>query len=168
MKLKTFLAMAAITIFVACGAPYRATDTTPGGPDATQRTFLVQYPNSTNIVWANYDPNVVILNEWELTGWQTMDESDYVVRFEMDNEKYYAWYDSDGTWIGTAYVVNDFSALPYPVSSTVTTLYPGYTITNVNREFHKDKSLYEVVVKKSDDTKIVLLVDSDGNVIRKK
>ena len=43
--------------------------------------------------------------------WTVIDAGDYVVQFDMDNEKYYPWYDTNGGWIGTAYVVNDFTTL---------------------------------------------------------
>lgn len=31
----------------------------------------------------------------------------FVLAFDMDGEKYYAWYESGGTWVGIAYVIND-------------------------------------------------------------
>lgn len=169
MKLRNMLAAAVlVTTFAACETTYQATDTgVVNVPLTTQTAFIEQYPNSRNIVWAQYDPNVIVLNEWELTGWQTLDQSDYVVRFDMDNENYYAWYDSDGTWIGTAYVVNDFSTLPTLVSSAVRNKYPFHTMTNVSREYYSDRMLYEVVVKK-DDQKVVMLVDANGNIVKEK
>src|SRR5258705_13403062 len=111
------------------------------------RSFITQYPNSTNVVWSNYDPNVVILNDWELAGWQIADQSDYAVRFNMDGQDYYAWYDSDGNWIGTAYVVRDYTRLPVTVNTYVHNMYPSYTINSVNREYYGTTSAYEVVLK---------------------
>jgi hypothetical protein len=168
MKMKTFLAAAATVFVLSCGTPYRATDASIGVPESTQRVFFDQYPNSTDIVWSTYDPNVVILNEWELTGWQIMDESDYVVRFTDDGDQYYAWYDSNGDWIGTARVVRDYSLLPATFNSSYVTIYPGYTITSAHREYYKDKEMYEVVLKDSNDKKVVLLVDSNGNIVKTK
>lgn len=165
--MKQFLAVAAIVAFSACETSYQATDSTFVVPNETRVAFESQYPNVANVSWSNYDPNVIILNDWELAGWQTVDESDYVVRFNMDNEDYYAWYDSDGTWVGTAYVVRDFNTLPSAVSSTLRTQFPAYTISSVNREFHKDRSAYEVVLK-SNDNKIVALVDSNGTILKQK
>ncbi|MEI9809696.1 MAG: hypothetical protein WDO16_18560 [Bacteroidota bacterium] len=169
MKLRTFLAVAAISIFAACETPYQATDTTTVVvvPDETQRAFAEQYPNGVNVVWTNYDPDVVVLNDWDLTGWQAMDASDYVVRFDMDNENYYAWYDSDGTWVGTAYVVKDYTKLPVGVNTTINNMYPTYSIASANREFYKEKVAYEVVLKK-DDTRVILLLDNDGNILKQK
>ena len=168
MKLRSLLAIAALATLAACETTYHATDTgVIIAPDGTQRVFVEQYPNSRNVVWSRYDPNVIVLNDWEMTGWQTLDESDYVVRFDMDNENYYAWYDSDGTWIGTAYVVSDYNTLPSLVNTTIRTKYPYHTITAANREYYKDRMLYEITMKK-DDSKVVLLVDANGNVVKEK
>jgi len=167
MKLKIFIAVAVIGLFTACSSTYRATDTgVVISTDAT-RAFQLQYPTAANVVWSSYDPNVVILSDWDLAGWAVIDADDYVVQFDMDNEKYYAWYDTNGEWIGTAYVVNDFTALPGMVRSTIDTKYPGYTISKVNKEFHKDRIAYEIVLKDG-DTKQVVLMDLNGVVLKSK
>ena len=167
MKLKTFIAVAVIGLFTACSSTYRATDTGIVISTDASRAFDLQYPTATNVVWSSYDPNVVILNDWDLAGWTVIDGDDYVVQFDMDNEKYYAWYDSNGEWVGTAYVVNDFTTLPDMVRSTIDTKYPGYTISKVNKEFHKDRIGYELVLKDG-DTKQVVLMDLNGIVLRSK
>jgi hypothetical protein len=168
MKLKTFFAAASAAFVIACSSPYQATDTgVIIAPASTQEVFMSQYPGSSNVVWSYYDPNTVIVNDWELLGWRALDANDYVVRFDMDGENYHAWYDADGTWIGTAYVIKDHSTLPNLIHSTIQTNYPGYTISSVNREIEKNRMAYEVTLK-SADNKVVLLVDNDGNVIKSK
>ena len=167
MKLKIFIAVAVIGLFTACSSTYRATDTGIVILTDASKAFDLQYPTATNVVWSSYDPNVVILNDWDLAGWTVIDANDYVVQFDMDNEKYYAWYDTNGEWIGTAYVVNDFTTLPGMVRSTIDTKYPGYTISKVNKEFHKDRIAYEIVLKDG-DTKQVVLVDLNGVVLKSK
>ena len=167
MKLKIFIAVAVIGLFTACSSTYRATDTGVVISTDASKAFDLQYPTATNVVWSSYDPNVVILNDWDLAGWTVIDADDYVVQFDMDNEKYYAWYDTNGEWIGTAYVVNDFTTLPGMVRSTIDTKYPGYTISKVNKEFHKDRIAYEIVLKDG-DTKQVLLMDLNGIVLKSK
>jgi hypothetical protein len=168
MKLKTFLAAAAVTSIVACSSPYKATDTgVVVAPAGTQQAFLVQYPGSSNVVWSYYTPNTVILNDWELLGWRALDANDYVVQFDQDGQAYYAWYDADGTWIGTAYPVRDYNILPASIHNTIATNYPGYTIMSVNKEFQKDRTAYEITLKGSNN-KVVMLVDNDGNVIKYK
>jgi hypothetical protein len=169
MKMKAFLAVAAIVGFSACETSYQATDTSFAVPDGIRADFETQYPNVANVTWSSYDPNVVVINDWELAGWQVLDANDYAVRFNMDNEDYYAWYDSDGTWIGSAHVVRDFNTLPTQVNTTLRTQFPAHTISSVNREFYKDRSVYEVVMKdKSSDTKVVLLVDGNGTIVKQK
>lgn len=170
MKLKTLFAVAAFALFASCETPYRATDTTTVVvSDATQSAFTIQYPNATNVVWTNYDASLDPMIDWDLAGWTTMDAGDYVVRFDMDDQDYYAWYDNNGNWIGSAYVISDYSTLPSGVSTTLNTQFPSYTITKVNREFQKDRMTYEVVLKRaSDDSKVKLLLNSDGTVIKQK
>jgi len=167
MKLKIFIAVAVIGLFTACSSTYRATDTGIVILTDASKAFDLQYPTATNVVWSSYDPNVVILNDWDLAGWTVIDANDYVVQFDMDNEKYYAWYDTNGEWIGTAYVVNDFTTLPDMVRSSIDAKYPGYTISKVNKEFHKDRIAYEIVLKDG-DTKQVVLMDLNGVVLKSK
>jgi len=175
MKLTSFIAVAVIAVFASCSPSYKATDTsgttttstTVVVPAGTQTAFTTQYPNASNVVWSKYDPLAAVPIDWELAGWTIMDTSDYLVRFDFDNENYYAWYDSDGNWIGSAYVVKDHSTLPAAVTSTLTSKYASYTIENVNREFQKDRIAYEIEIKK-EASKLKLLVDADGNVIKEK
>ena len=167
MKLKSLIAVAAIGLFAACSSTYRATDSGVVISNDAARAFELQYPNATNVVWTAYDPNVVVLNDWELSGFTVIDVDDYAVRFDMDGEKYYAWYDANGDWIGSAYVVSDFTKLPDMVRSTINSKYPGYMISSVNKEFHKDRIAYEIVLKDG-DTKQVVLMDLNGAVIKSK
>lgn len=167
MKLKTLLAVAVIGIFTACSSTYRATDTGVVISSDASRAFDLQYPTATNVSWSMYDPNVVILNDWDMTGWTAIDADDYVVQFDMDGERYYSWYDSNGEWIGTAYAVRDFTLLPEMVRTEINAKYPGYTISSVNKEFHKDRVAYEVVLKDG-DSKQVILMDLNGVVLKSK
>jgi uncharacterized membrane protein YkoI len=167
MKLRDFMIVAATVAFAACGSPYRATDTTVVvAPSGVQTAFTTQYPTASNVVWTNYDVAVVPI-DLELAGWTAMDEGDYLVRFDMDNDNYYAWYDENGNWIGTAYAVKDYSTMPAAVTNVVNTQFSGYTITSVNREFQKDRVVYEVELKGSDN-RIKMLVDGSGNIIKQK
>jgi len=54
-----------------------------------------------------------------------------------------------------------------PVNTTIANKYAGYTIESVNREFQKDRITYEIEMKK-DNSRVKLLVDGDGNVIKEK
>ena len=167
MKIKTFIAVAAIIIFTACGTPYRATDTALVVPVGVQTSFSTQYPGATAVVWSTYDSHVALPIDWELAGWATLENDDYLVRFNQDNEDYYAWYDSEGNWIGTAYVMKDYKSMPSAINTTLNTQFPGYTITSVNREFQKDRMAYEILLSNG-TAKAKVLIDGNGNIIKSK
>ena len=172
MKLRNFVTIAAVLSLAACSSPYKATDTgttttTVSVPNSIQTSFTTQYPGAANVAWSKYDAQIAAPIDWELAGWTTLDNDDYLVRFDLDNENYYAWYDSDGNWIGSAFVMKDYTQLPAPVNAVITNKYAGYNITSVNREFKKDRVAYEIELKK-EDSKVKLLVDADGNIIKEK
>jgi hypothetical protein len=167
MKLREICAVAALAALAACETPYRATDTNVIVTPGIETTFTTQYPTATNVIWAYHDPAITQPIDWELSGWTTLDEDDYIVSYNMNNDQYYSWYDSDGNWIGTAYVMRDYTTLPSLVNTTVTTHYPGYSITAINRENFSDRTNYEIELKNS-DTKVKLLVDANGNIIKQK
>lgn len=189
MKLKNFLTIvAAAGVLVACNPSYKATDksrstsdstavstTDPSSsasatvtvPEGTRTAFTTQYPTATNVVWANYDTQAEVPIDWEMAGWTTLDANDYLVRFDMDNESYYSWYDSDGNWIGSAYVMKDVTKLPEAVTNVINEKYPGYIVKSVNSEFQKDRMAYEVELTKTDG-KAKILVDANGTIIKEK
>jgi hypothetical protein len=168
MKLREFIAVAAIGLLASCETPYRATDTTVVvAPTSLQDAFVLQYPTAKTVVWSHYDPAVVMPIDWEMAGWTVMDNNDYVVTFKINEDDYYAWYDDAGNWIGTAYAVRDFTGLPTSITNAANNAYPGYTISSVHREFMKDRMVYEVEMKNS-TTKAKLLIDESGNILKQK
>ena len=170
MKMKFLLVAATAIVFAACGSPYKATDTDGTtvvvAPGNIQTAFTTQYPDATEVVWSNYDQALVPI-DWELAGWETVDPTAYVVRFNMNSENYYAWYDKDGNWIGSADLIKDHNNLPADVTKTLNNQFTAYSISSVNREFHGDQMLYEIELK-NDMSKVKLLIDGNGNVIKQK
>ncbi|MBB1286519.1 PepSY-like domain-containing protein [Flavisolibacter sp. BT320] len=165
-----FLSLAAVVVLAACG-PTTYTNTSANEAYSTpvnlQTTFSTQYPNAANVSWSAYDATTVPI-DWEMTGWSTMDASDHVVSFDMDGQRYYAWYDTDGTWVGSTYAVDDHSKLPTAVQTLLNDRYTGYSIVKVHQEMWKDQMAYEIKLKKNDDDKVKLLVDTQGNVLKEK
>jgi hypothetical protein len=158
-----------LAVLVSCGPSYRVTDQTTVGvdvPAAVTTAFTTQYPTATTVVWSNYDATVLPI-DWELSGWPAMDQGDFVVTYNLNNDKYYSWYDSDGNWIGTAYVMNDYKSLPSAINTMLNDKYAGYSIVSVNKEMQKDRMAYEIQLK-SGDSKAKLLVDENGNIIKQK
>ncbi len=135
--------------------------------EATKTAFTTQYPGATNIVWSNYDSLAAVPIDLRMAGWKKMETEDYLVKFDLDNENYYGWYESDGDWVGSAYTMKDFTKLPTAVNTAVKnaikTRYQDYNITNVNREFQKNKKTYEVELKNA-NSKVKMLVNADGKI----
>ena len=88
-------------------------------PAGTQTAFTTQYPGATNAVWASYDSLAAVPIDLRMAGWKSMDAEDRMVKFDLENENYYAWYDSDGNWVGSAYKMEDFTKLPAAVNAAV-------------------------------------------------
>jgi hypothetical protein len=168
MKLKMLMPIAALAALVACGpSSYRATNSNlVVVPDNTRNAFTVQYPGATNVVWSSYDASVAPIVDWDLSGWPALDNSDYVVQFDVDNQPYYAWYDEDGNWIGSAYVMST-STLPASIQSTLNTQFGGYSVVSLNREMAKGRDAYQIELK-GNNNKVKLLVDSNGNILKQK
>ncbi|HYE54739.1 MAG TPA: PepSY-like domain-containing protein [Chitinophagaceae bacterium] len=175
MKNRLFgIAASAALIFTACGTPSESTTLSStssnpayAAPGTVQAAFTTQYPNATNVTWTAYDAAGVPI-DWEMTGWTTLDASDHAVSFDMDGQRYYAWYDGDGTWVGSTYVIDDYTKLPAAVQSVISTKYNGYTIQKVHQEMWKDQLAYEIKLKRTDDDKVKLLVDNQGNILKEK
>ena len=163
--------VAAAGIFVAsCTTSYNTTTDNAAYnvnvPTGIRSSFSIAYPDATNVVWNSYDMNTVPI-DWELTGWDVLDASDYAVTFNMGSDQYYAWYDSDGNLVGTAYAITDYTKVPYAVTSMLKEKYKDYTIERIDREIVGSKSAYEVKLTQG-DSKIKLLVDSNGTVLKEK
>lgn len=136
-------------------------------PEGTQTAFTKQYPAATNVEWTSYDSLAAVPIDLRMAGWKKMNSEDHLVKFDMKDENYYAWYDSDGKWVGSAYTMKDPTKLPAAVNAAVKnavkTKYAGYSVSNVNREFQKGKSAYEIELKK-DESKVRMLVNADGKI----
>ena len=86
---------------------------------------------------------------------------------KMKGDKYYAYYDPSGNWIGTAYVLTDYKSMPNGINTMITSKYAGYTITSVDRVMQKDRIAYEIQLKNG-NSKAKILVDENGNIIKEK
>jgi hypothetical protein len=134
-------------------------------PATAKTNFETKYPSASNVRWGYYEPYSDI--DWEWTGWPALDTRDYSVRYNMDGNDYYSWYDQDGNWIGTTTVVSNHSSLPSPVTNAIKREFKDYTITTVNKENDKDREAYEVKLEKGSD-KAVALITADGSIVKKK
>ncbi len=157
-----------MALLLSCGSSRTSTSENYayGVPTNIHTNFITQYPTATNIAWSSYNPQVVPV-DWELVGWNPLDENDYVVRFDMNNDAYYAYYDRNGNWIGSVYAIKDYSTLPTAVSNLLATQFAGYTIEKIQTETWKDKLAYEIKLN-NQTNKVKLLVDANGTIIKQK
>jgi hypothetical protein len=170
MKLQIMSLVAAAALAVSsCGTTRTSTSSNAAYdlPASVRADFSAQYPTATNVTWSAFDPATAPI-DWELNSWTMMDANDYVVKFDLGADTYYAWYDSDGEWIGSAYSVVDHARLPASVHATLNSQFPGYNIERIQREMWGDNTAYEIKLKKTDDDKLKLLIDSNGTVIKQK
>ena len=65
-------------------------------PKGTQTAFTTQYPAATNVIWTTYDVQASKPDRLGIGRLGGPRSDDYLVRFDMDNENYYAWYDNSG------------------------------------------------------------------------
>jgi hypothetical protein len=133
-------------------------------PAATTSSFETKYPKASNVTWTHYETDVPI--DWDLVGWPSMDQNDYLATFEMDNSNYWVWYDEGGDWIGTVTDVNT-SGLPSAVNNTIQSQFPGFTVTSAKKENDKNRTAYELKMEKGSD-KMKALIAEDGTVLKKK
>jgi putative PepSY-like beta-lactamase-inhibitor len=169
MKLKILMVAAGVAVLASCGPSYRVTEGSAVGvdvPASVKTTFITAYPDASDVTWSMYDASVVPI-DMDLTGWSSLDQGDYVATFNMKGDKYYAYYDPNGDWIGTAYVITDYKSMPSPINTMITSKYAGYTITNVDRVMQKDRVAYEIQLKNG-NSKAKVLVDENGNIIKEK
>ena len=169
MKLTLMGLVLGLSLLWSCG-PKTYTSTSENAayavPANIQTSFKTQYPTATEIVWSPFDVTLVPI-DWEMAGWTVLDKDDYAVSYMYEGQKYVSWYDSEGNWIGSSFVITDHNILPSPVHTMIGQKYPGYIIDKVDKEMWKDQVAYEVKLK-SGETKVKLLVDANGNVIKEK
>ena len=171
MKLSIISLFAAAVMAASCGTTKTSTNTSAayGLPVVIRSNFEASYPDASNVTYTTYDAsdlsNMPI--DWDLTDWTVLDANDYVVKFNMGKENMYAWYDSDGNWIGSAYLLSNSTLLPSAVSSTLNTTYNGYTIESIQKEMWKSKTAYEIKLSNSVD-RIKVLVSEDGSILKQK
>ncbi|HEX2606799.1 MAG TPA: hypothetical protein VHK91_05445 [Flavisolibacter sp.] len=136
-----------------------------GVPGTLSSEFLSQYPDATNVTWSDYSVSAAPV-DWELLDWPR-NLGGSLARFDNNNERYFAWYDPSGNWIGSAYRINEANRLPQGVHTLLTARYPGYSIESSYKVFWKDKQAFELRLRNGAATTRVL-TDASGNVLKAK
>lgn len=135
-------------------------------PEGARTSFQTKYPNATNVRWSRYKPegdrSSLDPSDWNYN----LDTSDHYVMFNWDGADYYAWYD-DGNFVRASTRMQDHSKLPAAVNSALKSSYADYEIVEVDKEHDKDRTTYEIQLKKGDD-KVKVHYDENGKVVKKK
>ena len=169
-----FVSLMAATLLVACGSANRTTNNSTSSneafavPNSVRENFNARYPNARNVNWSAYDAQAATTIDWELNGWNALNQNDYMVTFDQEGRRYTGWYDRNGNWVGSTYTMTDYKGLPAAVMTTIDRNYQGYEIVKVQQEFWRDMTAYEVKLKRNNDDKVKLLVDANGNIIKHK
>jgi uncharacterized membrane protein YkoI len=115
-------------------------------PSAVATAFEQKYPNADKVKWE-------------------MDSSDYKVKFRIDDKKYSAKYNNAGNLLETETRL-DIASLPKPVSQSISSKFPGYTIKKIDQSDKAGKVVYEVEIEKDTATWDVHL-SGTGEVLKK-
>lgn len=136
-------------------------------PAAIEPVFTKQYPGASDAQWSAYDSLAAVPIDMRLTGWKKMSNEDHMVKFNYKDKPYYAWYDSQGKWIGSTTTLDDVNELPAAVktalNNAIKTRYAGYVVSQVNLETQPGKKAYEVELSK-DESKVRMMVTSAGKI----
>jgi hypothetical protein len=169
--MKRFIFLIAITsLLLSCSSSNNSTSSNAAydAPGSIKAVFNSQYPKAYHASWSAYDANSPTILDWELADWPQLRTNDYTVRFSLDTFNYYAWYNTDGDWIGSAYTIKSPNALPDAVNNTVKAQFSAYSFDGAVREFWQDKEAYEIKLKNGEANKIKLLIDANGNILKQK
>lgn len=135
-------------------------------PQSARTSFEAKYPNASNVKWTRYKPSgdrtAMASDAWNYN----LDSNDYEVAFTWDGADYYAWYD-DGNWIRATTRMSDNSKLPANINDAIRKNYAVYEIVEVDKEHDKDRTTYEVELKKGED-KVKVHYDENGKEVKKK
>lgn len=100
--------------------------------------------------------------EWE------EEEGGYEVEFEWEGQEMEAEFDTEGNWLATEWEM-DTEDLPEATLRSITINYKGFEIEEVEgmESAALGKHIYSVELEK-DDTELEILINSDGEILRKK
>jgi hypothetical protein len=146
--------------------PATSNDASASVPQPARTSFETRYPQATNVKWVYYEPKTVEPDAWYADWMTNLDTTDYQVNFTWDGMDYVAWYDN-GEWIGSSARMTDNSKLPKAVNDAIHARYPDYTITEVDKQNDKDRTVYEVDLEKGSD-KLKIHFDENGKSLKAK
>ncbi len=149
------------TVVTKAGEGKKTVITVDKVPAPVVTTFQTKAAKAENVEWVSYDP--VEADNWEL------DKDYYFVTYRLNNVPYEAWLSPAGEFIKSEPIIHldNSGDLPKAVVKAIMEGYPGYAITEIEKE-NEDKTVnYEVDLGK-DGQKVKVRYAADGTVLKEK
>lgn len=130
-------------------------------PAPVMTTFQSKAEKAADVEWVVYDP--IEADNWD------MEKDYYFVTYRLNNVPYEAWISPEGEFIKSEPIIHldNSGDLPTAVVKAIMEAYPGYAISEIEKE-KEDKTVnYEVHLTK-DGNKVKLRYAADGTLLKSK
>lgn len=131
-------------------------------PETVQTSFKTKSEKAEKITWKRYkasdsedDIRLVPNNDY------------YYVMYYDNGADYTTWYDTTGMMVKTSMRVSGPKELPDAVNMVINKEYPGYTITEIDKENDKDIDVYEIDLNKG-ESKSKIKITPAGEIVKRK
>ncbi len=149
------------TVVTKAGEGKKTVITVDKVPAPVMTTFKAKADKAADVEWVVYDP--VEADNWDL------EKDYYFVRYRLNNVPYTTWISPEGEFIKSEPVIHldNSGDLPTAVVKAIMEGYPGYAISEIEKE-KEDKTVnYEVHLTK-DGNKVKVKYAADGTVLKEK
>ncbi len=131
-------------------------------PETVQTSFKTKSAKAEKVTWKKYKASATE-DDVRLTA-----NGDYYYVMYYDNgADYTTWYDANGIIVKTSMRVNGPKELPDAVNMVINKEYPGYTITEIDKENDKDIDVFEIELNKG-DSKSKIKITPAGEIVKRK
>jgi uncharacterized membrane protein YkoI len=131
-------------------------------PVTVQTSFKSKYANAGEIQWKKYyvtqeedDVRLIPNNDY------------YYVIYNNDGYNYNTWYDTTGVMVKSTMIVSGPKELPNAVNMTINKEFPGFTVTEIEKDNDKDMDIYEIDLEKG-ESKAKIKITPDGTIVKRK
>ena len=130
-------------------------------PAPVVTTFKTKAADAADVQWVMYDPV-------EADNWDTAQDY-YFVTYRLNNIPYETWISPTGEFIRSEPVIHldNSGDLPTAVVKAIMTGYPGYAISEIEKENEDKTTNYEVTLT-GDGKKVKVRYAADGTVLKEK
>ncbi len=131
-------------------------------PTPVQTSFTTKNAKAEKVSWKRYtatadedDDRLIPNNDY------------YYVVYYNEGADYRTWYDTTGTIVKTSMKVAGPKELPAAVNKVINEQFPGYTVSEIDKENDKNIDVYELELNKGEQ-KSKIKITPDGNIVKRK